>query len=139
MTIVPLKAFHHPSRYRALRFLLLISLLVGLSPSSPRARAGGDSMVYVDSYLWSAPNAIQLRDTIAYVVFAHGLATYNLASADNPIEVSRLSFEEQAGGGVLSAGLLFVPYVASNGSEGGIYIVDVSDPTQPHVTSLITL
>lgn len=135
MTTINTNTNPYPSAASILRLLVLIGAIFVSFSNAVVARSGGDSIHYVDSYLWGAPRDVHIDDTLAYVTFAHGLAVFDISDATDPVRLGHIGLAGGGFGGYPVDGYLLVTYAEPIESAGGMHVVDVSDPMTPTLVS----
>jgi len=137
------KHLHLISNQRTVVVCLVIGLIAALGPGpSTEARQGAadEPIQYVDGYLWGSPQDIHLSDTVAYVIFSHGLAVYDLSDPSSPVRVGRLGFEGGPGWATSylqrSRDRLWVNFRLNASYAGGMVCLDVSNPSLPTIVSM---
>ena len=101
---------------------LLFAGLLFLAPAVPLAQ----QMEYIGSTLWSDPEDIVVKDSLAYCSFQAGLIILNCREVSDPVYVSKLYFSGEGKQLALSG-----DYIYFADRYCGLEIVDISDPITP--------
>ncbi len=107
------------------RPLPLLAILLALWIPSNVSAVPPDAPSVLSSSLWSNPNSVRVLDGLAYVVYPHGLALFDVTDPSAPLPLGR----SYCGGSCTRIEVAW-PYAFVGGAPG-ILVFDVSDPKQP--------
>ena len=89
---------------------------------------------YINSTLWTFNSDVLVEGNILYTSMDIGLQIWDITDKANPSQLSQLYFKTGSGQGLEKEG----NYIYMAYEEGGVKIIDVSDPSNPVLAHEIT-